>query len=287
MQPMNTDGAPGGPGRQVMGEFLADVDSIFVRQKLQIFEQCCPLFEKSNSYRVAAIPLEIASRPKPPTDEEFFQYPQIAYMQEYSTCCCRVCCMNSREFSMGVYSSEALHSSYGKQETMPAADLLQIQRPFKCTMLLCCFVLFPQTLTISNGQGEPLGSSTLDCGIKRLCWQAQCMGEVYTRVEGVEGETRFFLKEIYPTLCNCCTNCLAPTCLNESKKAEILDPTEVKVGDYRDIYPGMIGCRCLSDATNYSMTFPKGASPQDKQLLLASLMLMEYMVHEKKPGDNA
>lgn len=269
------------------GEFLADCDSIFVRQKLQIFEQFCPICEKANSYRVAKIPWEVANRTKPPTDQEFFQFPQIAFMQEYSSCCCRVCCANNREYSMGVYSSESLFSSYGKQQEMAGAppDLMQIRRPFKCTMFCWCCVLFPQTLTVADAQGRPLGSSTLDCNCTRQCWNFPCLGEVYTRVDDPAGQTVFYLREIYPTLCNCCTNCFAPSCLNESKNAHILDSQFNIVGNYRDIYPGQIGCRCLSDATNYALTFPPGATPQQKQLLLGSLMLMEYILHEKSPNN--
>ena len=43
----------------------------------------------------------------------------------------------------------------------------------------------------------------------------------------------------------------------------------------------------IGNADNFKLIFPKGASKQDKALLLASVLLLDYCYFEEKQGNNA
>lgn len=249
---------------------IAKVDAVYIRQKLQVFENFCPICEKKNKYHVASIPAELAAGGPPPTDEMFFGFPQLGEINEESTTFCRICCGKMRELKLSQTDPQGI-------------EQWKVDRPFKCTMLCCCCLLFPQEATIKSPDESVIGKAVMDWSCGRLI-RACCCGEMYTRVEDSAGQTMYFLRETYPVLCNGCKNCLAPTCFNESKWGEILDPMEQEVGRFRDIYPGRVGCRCLSDATNYTVLFPTAAPVEHKNLLLGALMLNEFLYHEKPGG---
>lgn len=52
------------------------------------------------------------------------------------------------------------------------------------------------------------------------------------------------------------------------------------------MFPGCNVRGCTGTADNYILNFPDAASPADKLNLLGALMLIEYMVFEKKPDNN-
>ncbi len=72
--------------------------------------------------------------------------------------------------------------------------------------------------------------------------------------------TKYFLRPVFPTLCNGFRNCFAPSCCAEVWEADIVTPNGQVVGNYKNNYPGMIGLRCFLQANNFSLTFPRVSS---------------------------
>lgn len=165
-----------------------------------MLEQFCGVCERQNYYRVAKIPVEDA-RGLPPTDDMFQRYPQITEIQEESECCCRACCGPMRELKLFMRDTTA-----GTSWTL--------DRPFRCTFCLpClpCFMCCPQEATLVG-----YGKAIQDWGPERF-FQFCLFGECYTRLEDIAGTPVYYLRQTYPTLCNCYKNCFAPSCFNESK----------------------------------------------------------------------
>uniref|UniRef100_A0A7S4K8Z3 Phospholipid scramblase n=1 Tax=Paramoeba aestuarina TaxID=180227 RepID=A0A7S4K8Z3_9EUKA len=243
-----------------MNEALEGVEGFRVRQKLQIFEQFCYVCEKQNEYYVGGLPQGFRDGDQL-RDEQFqdLKSEEILHLQEHSTCCCRVCCGNAREFTMDAFPSM---NNYNH-------SMFQFFRPFHCCF--CC-----QEIFIRQGD-EELGHVECDC----RCFRACCCGEFFFRVKQGD-QTLGWIKHIEPCCCNCCTNCCAPSCLNEQWVDEILSPNEDEVvGFLRDHYPGL-GMRCLADSDNYTLTFPANSTNEQKAIWLGGLMLIDFVFFEKE-----
>ena len=80
-------------------------------------------------------------------------------------------------------------------------------------------------------------------------------GTYWYSCEDAAGNCKFMVRAQYPTLCNGCHNCLAPTCFNKVFEVEIFMPDRVQqVGMLRAIWPGC-NFRCVSDGTTFFIFF--------------------------------
>lgn len=59
-----------------------------------------------------------------------------------------------------------------------------------------------------------------------------------------------------------------------------------RLGNLDKKSPGCVKAS-VSDADNFSMFFPTGASLEDKALLLASILFLDYMYFEEKGNEGA
>jgi hypothetical protein len=86
----------------------------------------------------------------------------------------------------------------------------------------------------------------------------------------------------------CCNeNMCAPSICCPVRTIDILTPDmNTKVGSIVDVFPGCNIRGCVGTADNYILNFPETATPTDKLNLLGALILIEYMVFEKKPDNN-
>jgi len=77
----------------------------------------------------------------------------------------------------------------------------------------------------------------------------------------------------------------APSICCPVRTIDILTPdeNETKVGSIVNVFPGCNIRAWRGTADNYILNFPEAASPTDKLNLLGALVLVEYMVFEKKP----
>mmetsp|Transcript_13102 Transcript_13102/g.36862 ORF Transcript_13102/g.36862 Transcript_13102/m.36862 type:complete len:288 (-) Transcript_13102:90-953(-) len=264
-------------GYESSATFLAPVPAVMVRQKLQVFEQFCPACEKKNFYRVGAIGTEAVHNP--PDGDAFNAMNPHFVAQEDSSCACRFWCGNMRKFELLVSQAAGRDAS--------GQPLLRMERPFRCT--LCCFgcIANPQELNVSTQDGVFLGRVVQDWNCGR-CIELCCFpgGFYYFQVQGPTGETNFYVRQKYPTLCNGCVNCCAPSCCNKAWVIDILDADgETVLSSMKNVFPGF-NCRWVSDASNLVMEFPAKATPEQKSVLLGALFLIEYIFFEKQKQDN-
>lgn len=253
-------------------DFLAPVPVLMVRQKTQVFEAFCPAFERQNQYKIAAV----MSAGEAPDDSVFQALPTLLTAQEESTCLCRFCCGRNREFTLHLH---------GVGPDGQAYQFMQMERPFKCSILCLCFLINPQELTVKNGGGMIIGRAVQDW----RCFAAACLPGLtfFTRIEDAAGNKVFSLRHQYPTICNGCRNFCAPSCCNKVFNIDIYDAGETSViGNMQVVFPGCKCPRLVTDATNWILNFPAGASGDAKALLLGGLFLIEYMVFEKQPDQN-
>lgn len=250
---------------------MSDSSTLLVRQRLDKFEACTGCV-KRNKYKIAAL----ADPSNPDFTDKFEEssfkaLPQVFTAKEESSFLCRICCQKWREFKMTVTAEK------------PGEDPVAytFERPFKCTMLCCCVMLFPQELTVKDHAAANMG---------RVWWDFNCLaamcGKLHWKVDDAGGNTQYVVED--NTCCN--KNMCAPTPCCPTRTMDILDPASMQpVGSIQNIFPG---CsfknifRICSQTDSYKLTFPKDATPQNKALLLGSLMLLEYVYFEKSSEDS-
>ena len=83
----------------------------------------------------------------------------------------------------------------------------------------------------------------------------------------------------------CCTekgcNCCAPTCCNADYAIDLYTPDGKYINSSSFVWPGW-NCAGLTDRSNIAVSFPDGASANDRASLVAGMMLIEYAVMELK-----
>ena len=79
----------------------------------------------------------------------------------------------------------------------------------------------------------------------------------------------------------CLPNCPCDACQNVD--FEIRDKHKNKIGTFQKKNAGCMKS-AITDADNFSMIFPSDASAENRALLMASLILMDFTYFEEKPG---
>lgn len=260
---MDSNALQAGPLHQIM----ADTDSLLVRQKLDVLAIFCPMCQRRNKYAIVQTPQGFPTEEW--SDEMFWNQAMKLTAQEESSTCCRVCLGSAREFHMKV------------EEPNSHTSVMEIFRPFKCTLFCCCCLINPQELTVNAAGGQKkMGRVVNDF----RCKDAYC-GKSYYKVTNAEDETRFVVRD---DIC-CNNNCFAPSCCCPVRKLDILNADESQtVGHLTNVFPG---CNCRGVAggvtnDNYRLDFPPNISAEDKALLLGSLFLIEYTLFETKNKDD-
>ena len=150
-----------------------------------------------------------------------------------STCMMRFCCGRNREFTMKMNGVNASGQAF---------TYIIIDRPFKCTLNFICCVVNPQELTIKNGMGAVVGTVIQDY----RCFPALCVPGLtfFYKVLGAAGDARWTVRLQYPTICNSCRNCCAPTCFNRVFTIDVFHAANetAVVGSMRVVWPGW-SCR--------------------------------------------
>lgn len=253
------------PQQQVMvnGNYknvLEPMPGLLVRQKLRLQNLCVCLLR--NKYDIGPFPQGMDPS-QPWEDEVFKQQKGLLYASEESECIDKVCCHRYRKFTMN------LHMGRGQD----GPEVLRFERPFKCPVVCCCAMPWPQEIHALNPQtGEKLGTVKQDW----RCCAALC-GKLYWKAYDNVGQvTHVFERDI------CCnSNMCAPSCCCEVHRIDIKDKNEVEtIGSLENIFPGC-SCRTLCFGNmidNYRLTFPPQANAEEKATLLAGLMLIDYML---------
>eukprot|EP00937_MAST-01D_sp_MAST-1D-sp2_P001482 g1482.t1 len=275
---------------------LAHTPGLMVRQKLFISQVLCQFLERRNRYTISHWDHTTTSRA--PTDDVFARMPKLLEAREESTCCCRYGCRSHRALEVGIFPPN-VPDGQGFPAGVP--PLLRMRRPFRCTMLCPsatkgCDLVQPQELRVERADGSLVGVLVQDwrCG---ACLR-DCNTFVRVTGAGGEGDVRHVWRTngcccgespdccLAPLGCGFdrCGNCFAPSCVNPSFTIDVLDAEERHVvGSLDVVWPGWNCKGVLAQGfENFLLRFPEGAAGDERALMLAGLMLHDYLVFEKR-----
>jgi len=240
---------------------------LLVRQRLRLKNFCICCIE--NNYDIGSFP-ENMDRHEAWPDSVFKHHRGLMYAKEHSDMCDKFLCRRYRAFHMKIHHGS---SSDGK-------EILHFNRPFKCPLVCCCIMPWPQEIKTLDAQtGVELGKTVQDwrCG-------SACCGRFYWKVYDQAGTVSHVLEQ--DVCCN--ENCFAPSCCCQIHKINIKDPHEKDIiGTAENIFPGCtlrtLICGRMID--NYRLTFPTNATSEDKANLLGALILVDFMVFANADDD--
>ena len=155
------------PGAQEMSRNALDIlgqhNRVAIRQSLDWVEEIFECWENKNKYKISIIPEGRENDVL--NDLDFKELPMIFDVREDSTLCCRLCCYNSREFTLGLFPPGTAEKPRWPNE----APMLSLHRPFKCTCW--CGTLFnPQQIWVM-ADGQKIGHVQQEC----RCFQNCCL----------------------------------------------------------------------------------------------------------------
>ena len=229
---------------------LANSSGVLIKQKPQFMEQFTGC-ESPNRYFV------------------FSQSPQggmklLFKCKEFSGCCMRNCCpANQREFNMSI-KHVTTNSSLNDDFSTP---FVKIIKPFKCT----CFCLERPKMIVQYANDQPLGS------IKEpfTC----CDPQINTF-----DNTGMMKYIIHANCCQCGLICRSNFCgklsqalFNIYRANNLTSPCGSIIKKASSSFAELI-----TTADNYQINFPPDASPEDKMILIAAGLMIDYQYFEEK-----
>lgn len=251
---------------------IAPQKGLLIRQKLDIQEIMCPALQKRNKYKVASMPEGLGDDGSNWEDKTFkkaLKKAPLFTLKEKSEFLPRLCCGAWRGFTVDVAASKKAGGSKEK--------IAEFKRPFKCTMYCTCCLLNPQEITSEDKDGNLLGTTVQDF---RFC-DPFCM-KTHWKINDAAGETKYVLEN--NTCCN--SNMFAPTMCCPTYRLDIFDASEENVvGSLIDYWPGCTTRGCLGTADNFKLEFPSDATPAMKTQLMATAILIDFMLFEKADDD--
>jgi hypothetical protein len=250
-------------------QVLAHHPGLLVRQRLRLKNFCICLLR--NKYDIGSVPQNMDQHEAWP-DSVFKHQRGLLYLEEESECMDKFCCGRYRAFTMRTH--------LGSSDDQP--EVLRYKRPFKCPLVCCCLMPWPQEIeTINPATNQTIGRTVQDW----RCMSALC-GRFYWRVSDSTGATSHVLEQ---NVC-CNENMFAPSCCCKIHKLDIKDPSEQHViGTVENIFPGctLRTLLCGRMIDNYRLTFPTNASPEDKANLMGALILVDYMIFANADDDQS
>jgi len=250
---------------------MTDCTGIITQQKFDINELICPGCV-ANTYKIKGDQgwdsMEMG------TDFEdaagWDQKKKMFVAQEKSTMMQKVCCGRFREFDMKLWVKK---KKSGLQQ-------YQFFRPFKCSIICCCFLFNPQEIQANDASGNNLG---------KVVHEWNCIGEMcgkrLFRVEDNSATPKYYIER---NIC-CNKNMCAPSCLCPVHNMQILDANKQPTDGYLNgLFPGcniksLIGGSLRS---TYHLKFPTAASEEDRAVLMAGMFLIEYVHFESQDRDD-
>eukprot|EP01017_Pseudomicrothorax_dubius_P021817 TRINITY_DN2346_c0_g1_i1.p1 TRINITY_DN2346_c0_g1~~TRINITY_DN2346_c0_g1_i1.p1 ORF type:complete len:308 (-),score=23.27 TRINITY_DN2346_c0_g1_i1:188-1111(-) len=228
-------------------ELMKLLTGIYLKQKLDAIEAFVA-YEKANKYKFF------------PIDQNGNKAGNAIFKaKEKSEPCDRYCFGAGRAFEM------TIKLVAGDQEIL---DFLHLQRPTVC----CRCDKGEMTVTLLEGGSQVLGFITGPC----TCCQ------LLIRVFDSHRNLRYSLKG---DACQCsivCAGCPCEKCrvtyftLNDAA-GNVISTMQRRSKFFRAM---------ISDADDFSLIFPSGITVEDKCLLIASLIMMDYAYFEQKPSNS-
>lgn len=231
---------------------LADRDGLFIKQKIDILEAMTGC-EQGNTYHVFPMSKDGNKKGK-----------KIFKCKEKSSCFAKQCMSGDcRPFQMKVNLEDAT-------EELDNEPFLLLDRQCKCTCM--CFNRPEMTVAwVEDGKNEYIGK------IKDIWQCCNICNEVYDKDNNLR----------YKIEANCCQigmHCKGPCESCEHVDFEIKSPSGEIVSTLVKKSPGCVAAM-VSDADNFSLSFPSNATKEDKALLMSAVLLLDFRYFEEKGGN--
>lgn len=260
-------------------------------------------YEQKNKYKISVLPPDKNVKKTPddtngwePTNMELSNLPLMFDMREESDCCTRTlmyaCGMlNLRPMQLHVYEANGATQQ----------EVFQIDRPFACGG--CLGAIMPDCLLrwdVKDRNGKQFGMvrENYECPGKCIAQMCQCTtyADIY---EGDENEMQRVYQTRTNTFCVCGNhnNCCGGTCFKNDFIIDILDDNDQIVATMQKTYAagdGNDGCLdsgfCRQSLcgmySQYLIEFPPGSTPNQRALILTSVLHTDFMYFEKKGDEN-
>jgi hypothetical protein len=232
-------------------ERIQDRDGIFIKQKMDLLEMMSGC-EQGNTYNV--FPLGKDGDKK---GRKFYK------AKEKSGCFSKQCMSaDCRPFSLKVNLDD-------DDEQFDNEPFLILDRPCKCTFM--CLERPEMTVfCVEDGKNDFIGK------IKDV-WTC-C--NIVLEIIGEDGGLRYILEA---SCCQLGFHCKGPMDACQTIDFEIKSPSGEIVSTLQKKSPGCAAAM-VSEATNFVVHFPNKATKEDKALLMAATMLLDYRYFEEKPN---
>eukprot|EP00499_Haloplacidia_sp_CaronLabIsolate_P015243 CAMPEP_0196781192 /NCGR_PEP_ID=MMETSP1104-20130614/9219_1 /TAXON_ID=33652 /ORGANISM="Cafeteria sp., Strain Caron Lab Isolate" /LENGTH=313 /DNA_ID=CAMNT_0042151413 /DNA_START=32 /DNA_END=973 /DNA_ORIENTATION=+ len=182
---------------------------------------------------------------------------ELLYAHEKSGCLERQCCGSMREFDMFI------------DTIINGQNWIRLHRPFKCT----CLCMNRPVLDVLDPAGNVLG------GVMQP-W-ACCDTNFLVRRQ--DGSVAF---EIKGRCCQAGRFCRCPCAPCNRVVFEVFRPgSAAQVAEIAREWSGCVK-ESFTDADKFSCVFPDDATPHEKALLMASIILLDFVLFERKQNNN-
>mmetsp|Transcript_18450 Transcript_18450/g.23856 ORF Transcript_18450/g.23856 Transcript_18450/m.23856 type:complete len:223 (+) Transcript_18450:135-803(+) len=185
----------------------------------------------------------------------------IMYSLEESTCFCRFCCKNQREFKQNI--------TVGADAGGPL--LMSMHHPFSCPVAPCTCCWRPEII-YADSKGASLGKTTVP-----FFW---CLPNFSVQ----DGNENLEYNVHQPECCfGLCVNCFAEGCCNCNVPFYVYSPENDKdhIGKIFKHRRGF-GTQIFSDADTFQVDFPDGSSPEQKARLLGTIIFINMAFFESQ-----
>uniref|UniRef100_A0A914WKF3 Phospholipid scramblase n=1 Tax=Plectus sambesii TaxID=2011161 RepID=A0A914WKF3_9BILA len=219
-------------------EYLTQVDQVLCHQIVELL-QAFTGWESNNKY---AIKNSMGQ--------------QIYYVFEETDCCMRMCCSNSREFTLHIVNN------YNQ-------EVMRVYRPLKvcagcCWCAGCCDCCAQET-QIEAPPGVVIGRVKQTGGKCNYNYEIQDTdGNAQLRIEGP------------CIMCRCCSDVEFPVYTMDGA---------ARVGCVTKQWTGLVR-EAFTTADNFGISFPMDLDVKTKATLLGAMFLIDFMAFENQPKNN-
>jgi len=273
-------------------DYLAQSPGLLVREKLWLAQMLCGACEKQVQFKVANWDQHV---PDAAEDSEFTARPAQFMIKEESECCQRYCFHQLRHLKLGVFPmGGTMHDTQERSGWPVGVDrLLEMEKPCRCPIICGCCMFCKPEMTVTRPAQPQRGVPEEYFGRVEFDWKWwNCFFpcEQYMSVKDHEDRELYSLRR--PVCCSlkdcACVNMCAPSCCNLVHRTYI-EQDQVVVGEMKNIFPGwnVRGmCQGNTAADNFALIYPQDATVQGKSLLLAGLMLQNFVYWETRSNQN-
>lgn len=295
----------GGVQIQVINPDFSTAKGVVLRQFVNKAEAIMAIadipFEQKNKYKISVLPPNKAVKRQQggpgwePSNMELSELPLMFDMREESDCMTRtmmyVCGMlHLRPMKMHVFEANGATQQ----------EVFQVDRPFACGG--CCGAIMPDCLLrwdVQDKNGQMIGMvrENMDPCFSRFCALSCCQVSYADILEGPNERslTRVFQTRTSNLCCGAHNNFCGGTCLRNDYIIDILDNNDNVVATMQKTYAAGEGkdgcldsgfCRCCGRFSQYLIEFPEGATPNQRALIITSVLHTDFMFHEKTGDEN-